>query len=567
MEGLDAGGRRERPAKVRVEGTRVSTSGRKGMYRAMAVAAGLAALFAGRASAARHDKGEVANGKFTPTLPPSAQFGPDPSRSCPTAGTASVFSSEVAAVARDHQLPLPKPDGQLCAMAETLLGWPDDNPPERVMSFVAQYFGLPTASRYIIAVIDTEDSLVLAQRMGESMPNLLKNAVQPVYGLATERFAKGRTRIVLLVLDSSVAIDPLPRRLALGEAATLSGRLLGEFENPKVYVSDTIGRLQVVESPPGKAFKAELKCADKAGRIHVEIRGQLGGKPRVLANFPVACGTELPGSVAMTLAAWPTDTGEQAKKVAEAINAERAAAGIAPLAWDEAVAGVARATADGLASGKPVELAELLVKAGVPSPVVLENPGQSRTADDAQQKLLASPAHRANLMNTEVTHVGVGVATTVDAAGLPLVTLAEVFVKELPTVDVEKAREQLRDAIAARRTAEKLAPLASDKALEDAAEKYAQELAQAKGDLPTQRDEELASSLNKGFANVRMVLGPTTDPVSFAKDSKALATGKFLGVGVAQGENARLGKNTCYVVVLIGSPREAAAKDKGKQKK
>ena len=547
----------------------MSTTRRKTTLRALAAAALVAGVPGGAASAAgRHDKGVVDKGLFTPTLPPSAQFGPDPSRSCPTAGPASLFASEVAAVASDKQLPSPKPDGQVCAVAETLLGWPDDNPPERVMAFVANYFGLPTApQRYIIATLETEDSLALAQRLGESMPGFLKNTVQPVYGIASERVSRGRTRVVLLLLDQSVAIDALPRRLSLGEGATLTGKLLGEFENARVYLSDTLGRLKSPEGTPGKAFKAELKCADKAGRIQVEIRGELGGKPRILSNFPVACGTELASAVGLTPPAWPAEPAEQEKKVAETINAERAAAGLGPLAWDDAVAGVARATAEGLASGKPIELVERLAKAGVPSPVVLENPAQSRSADDAQQRLLASPSHRANLMNTEVTHMGVGIAQSVDAAGKPVVSLAEVFVKELPSIDVEKVRQQLRDAIAARRGAEKLTPLASDKALDEAAQKYAQELAAAKGDLPTQRDEELATSLNKGFANLRLLVGPTADPVSFAKDSKALATGKFLGVGIAQGDNARLGRNASYVVVLIGSPREAPAKDKGKAKK
>ena len=46
--------------------------------------------------------------------------------------------------------PMPEPEGRLCAIAETLLGWQgadNDLPPESVRQFLSAYFGLPLTVR------------------------------------------------------------------------------------------------------------------------------------------------------------------------------------------------------------------------------------------------------------------------------------------------------------------------------------------------------------------------------------------------------------------------------------
>jgi hypothetical protein len=55
-----------------------------------------------------------------------------------------------------------------------------------------------------------------------------------------------------------------------------------------------------------------------------------------------------------------------------------------------------------------------------------------------------------------------------------------------------------------------------------------------------------------------MLAGASAAPLEFAKEKKVLASGKALGVGLSQGDHPTLGKNTFYVVILFGEPREAA---------
>jgi hypothetical protein len=49
--------------------------------------------------------------------------------------------------------------------------------------------------------------------------------------------------------------------------------------------------------------------------------------------------------------------------------------------------------------------------------------------------------------------------------------------------------------------------------------------------------------------------GAKTEPLEFAEEGGAAATGKAMGIGVAQGMNPVLGKNAVYVVILIGTRR------------
>jgi uncharacterized protein YkwD len=295
----------------------------------------------------------------------------------------------------------------------------------------------------------------------------------------------------------------------------------------------------------------------------VEVNAEVAGERRPVANFPVACGKELATSLPLGATVWPSDRAAQEKKVLEIINAERAGAGLQALVWDDAVAGVARSLSEGLSDetrrgAAAVSVVEQLQKAGVPSPLLLVNPVQARTVDDAQERLLTSPGHRANLMNPEINHAGVGITTVTEKSGATTTFLAEVFVKVLPPVDLVQVRKDLQAAIAERRVEGKVPEIPVDTALHEVAQKYAQEMAAAKGKLPEERDTQMLDTLKKTYKGVNMLAGAAAAPLEFAKEKKVLASGKALGVGLAQGDHPKLGRNAFYVVILLGEPREAA---------
>jgi uncharacterized protein YkwD len=513
--------------------------------------------------ASRHAPGTVKNGSFVPARPGAAQYGVDATQTCPSGGAMSYLVPDVEDAAKKSRTAPAKPDGRLCSAADTLLGWEDkEQPGETVLRFVASYFGLLTIPRVTITTLATEDPKNIAAPLLEPISSFATTAVQPRYGVASQRVHKDVTKVVLLLLDQTMDLDPVPRRLEANSQAPLNGRLVGTYVNPKIIISNPAGQLETPSVPPGQAFHAELRCADHPGRIQVQIEAEDKGSERAVANFGVACAMDQPTSVAIAAPApgKPVDIASEEKKLFELVNGERTAAGLSPVAWDDSVARVARDIAETQrdrsqkGSTKEIDVVERLKQADVSSPLVLQNPARARSAEDAHARFAASSAHRANYMNPSITHAGIGIASTTDASG-PSLIVTELFVREPPPVDPKAVRDQLRSAIARRRSDARASPLASDKALEDVAQRTATALAESSGNLPKAREDEIISPLRKSFRTVNVIGGAKNDPLDFAEEPGIVASAKLLGIGVAQGAHPQLGKNATYVVVLTGTKR------------
>lgn len=514
--------------------------------------------------ASRHAPGTVKNGSFVPARPAAAQYGVDATQTCPSGGAMSYLVPDVEDAAKKSRTAPAKPDGRLCSAADTLLGWEDkEQPGETVLRFVASYFGLPTIPRVTITTLATEDPKNMSAPLLEPISSFASTAVQPRYGVATQRAHKDVTKVVLLLLDQTMDLDPVPRRLEANSQAPLNGRLVGSYVNPKIIISNPAGQLETPSVPPGQAFHAELRCGDHPGRIQVQIEAEDKGSERAVANFGVACATDQPTSVAIAAPApgKPVDIASEEKKLFELVNGERTAAGLSLLAWDDSVARVARDIAETQrdrsqkGSAKEIDVVERLKQADVSSPLVLQNPARARSAEDAHARFAASSAHRANYMNPSITHAGIGIVSGTDASGQPSLIVTELFVREPPPVDPQAVRGQLRSAIARRRSDARASALANDKALEDVAQRTATALADAKGSLPKAREDEILSPLRKVFRTVNVIGGAKADPLDFAEEPGIVASAKLLGIGVAQGAHPQLGKNATYVVVLTGTRR------------
>ena len=460
--------------------------------------------------------------------------------------------------ARQSHAPAPKPDGRLCAAAEAFLGWTGkDSPDENVVRFVAWYFGLTSPNPHLtITAVQSESQRSIATMLLDPLTKVGQSATAPRFGVATQRLGRESSKLVLLNQDETVVIEPVPKRLALNTSAPLKGQLAAGYENPQVLLSNAVGELETPKMAPGKAFQAELKCGDKPGTMVVQIRAEQQGAEGVVADFPVYCGTEPPTSVAIEKPpTGPVDVAREEKKLFELVNAERTSAGLPPLAWDDAVARVARADAEGRRDGKQVDLVQALNQVEVASPLVVQNPAQARSADEAHARFATSPRHRANYMSVAVTQGAVGMAAGSDPSGRPTLFISELFVKQLPPVNTEEIREKLRSAIARKRKDARAAVLKSDPLLEDVAQKYVQALAEAKGNLPKARQDEILAPVRKPFLTVNVISGAKNDPIDFAEEPGIIASLKVYGIGVAQGAHPQLGKNATYVAILMGTRR------------
>jgi uncharacterized protein YkwD len=107
--------------------------------------------------------------------------------------------------------------------------------------------------------------------------------------------------------------------------------------------------------------------------------------------------------------------------VVSAVNQDRAMAGLPPLAWDNTLYGLATNHANEIAASQTLWHSDLASWLTVPWMSAWRSLGENLisgsnlTGWSAEDIWMASPAHRANILNPSFNSIGVGVK--VDAAG------------------------------------------------------------------------------------------------------------------------------------------------------
>ena len=484
--------------------------------------------------------GKVRGGDFAPGRPGVDAYGPAPAFTCRASGVLQLLKNDA---------PNAVEDGQLCVAAEALTGWDSSEPvPVPVLDFAAWTYGLPSPPRLraLVSTFKTEEPADIAPAFNDALVAFTQSAARPRFGVAVVRLAKGSTRVALVMQDMPVEVTA-PRTLPAGATGRLKGRMLAPGETASVTWSDVQGRLQ--KGPQGSAdFDVELKC-EGSGRMVAELSGSKGTR----LALPVWCGEAAPISVSLGGA----ETSAPEKAVLEAINGERSGAGLKPLEWDEPVSNAARAAAAALrdSNGAVADPSGFLKAAGASTALVVENPGQALDVNEAHRGFALSPALRANYMNPEVAQAGIGVAEGPLVNGRKSVFVVELFTRRPGKVDPAQVGEQLAARIAEKRAAAKAAALAKDATLEKAAQAYATALAASAGTLSDAEGNRLLAPLYKGYTSLNVLSGARADPMSVADEASITGKGAQVGIGVAQGDNASLGANTIYVVVLIGTRR------------
>jgi len=551
---------------------------RFGVLVAAAALAAMSLVNAGCGAAAAANKrspGVLEGDAFRPTRTPSASYGADPTQACPSGGANALVGEEIGSVA--------KPDGRLCALADTLLGWEKEKigaetPPENVLQVLSNDFGLPqTVRRVIIQDITTAEERTgqrsatqgatpkdLAVMIADPIRTFSSTAQVPRYGVATQRIRAGTTRIAVAMQDQNVEIQPLPRKLNPGQSATLSGNVLGTLANPKVVYTDAVGKLERPAPQPGKAFSAELKCGDRPGRILVQLVAEQEGADVAVASFPVGCGTDLPiaASISPATKQATTDPVAAEKKLIELINQERTTAGLKPLDLDSDLSKVARSISEDRAKGKGTSADEVqrrMKELEISAPLLLVSEAQAFGAEDAYTRFSNSAQDRSNAMNPEMTQVGIGIAPAPPVNKQPMVVVTELFLKQLPPPDPAEVKANVYKAIDRKRGDARAGAVSKDAQLEQIAQAYASELAKQGGNVSKEKRAEIEAPLYKHYSTISETGGVTPDPLEIAEQPAIVSDAKLVGVGVGIGSSPQFGKNSTYVVVLMGKKGTAPA--------
>jgi uncharacterized protein YkwD len=343
-------------------------------------------------------------------------------------------------VARARGLSPLVPDARLEAFAGVLARElrSDEVPGIELQEFLLSHYGLGDPLPQLAtlnALLDDED---IVAKMRNILPRLMQNRPFARVGIGVHKRWLRSTSVVLAMQRVDVELLPVPRRLDAGGSAMFAGRLLRGFTRPMVLVAPPSG--QVRELPVrggGDSFQTSLRCDAGAGRYQVELMASDTRGKTVLANFPLFCAVEPPRSAPRRVVAAPetTDPARAEALLLEVVNRDRAAASLAPVQPDEALARAARAYSQEMAETQNVDhvsprsgdARDRVRAAGARVRVVMENVGQANSVAEAQKSFMSSPGHRANVLHPRVSRLGAGVAFRRDGHGVPTMYVTQLF--------------------------------------------------------------------------------------------------------------------------------------------
>jgi len=340
---------------------------------------------------------------------------------------------DVTALAKRDKQPRPQADARLDAamndLAHNLRG--DDLPALEVVDFLLTHYGITEPSPHLLLSRATKgaDKEIRQQALKEIAAVYKSDPVARV-GIGIDR-AGGLMYVVVGLQESHVALERVPRRLPRGGSAVVEGKLTGRYREARVVVTTPDGKVAEQEASARAGRVRGIVACAADGRYQVEVTAEDKSGTAVLANFPVFCGVEPPAVAPRGAGTRQTRVSAAAaeKDVLALVNRDRAAAGLPLVAWDDKLAEIARAHSRdmsdhdfvGHVSPRTGTALDRVHKAGLRPELVLENVGRAYSADEVESGFMASPGHRANVVEPRATKLGVGVVLGTPVTGtIPL---------------------------------------------------------------------------------------------------------------------------------------------------
>jgi uncharacterized protein YkwD len=369
-------------------------------------------------------------------MPPRPKDRPSVSRDPLRAG----LLKDVAALARREKRPVPEADARLDAAMNDLAHnlRDDDLPALEVVDFLLTHYGITEPSPHLLLSRATAgaDKEIREQALKE-IAEVLKGGPVARIGIGVDR-AGDLMYVVVGLQETHVSLAPVPRQLPRGGGAAIEGKLVGKYRAARVVITSPDGK--VAEQPLAATVgdvRGKVACqAD--GKYQVEVTAEDAMGTAVLANFPVFCGVEPPPLAPRGAGTRQRGvTAEAAEREALAlVNHDRQTAGLAPVAWDDRLAEIARAHSRDMAdhdfvghvSPRTGTALDRVHKARLTPELILENVGRAYSAQEAESGFMASPGHRANVVDPRAKRIGVGVVL-----GKPVTGTVPLYVTQILT--------------------------------------------------------------------------------------------------------------------------------------
>jgi uncharacterized protein YkwD len=273
-------------------------------------------------------------------------------------------------------------------------------------------------------------------------------------------------------------VDPFPRHAHAGATLKLRGEVNRRFDRASVHVTGTDGRVEQTRFP-ARQFEKDVRLATP-GIYRVEVMGDGAMGPTVLSNVPIYVDVAEPAldvKLEMSSGAGDPRTPDEAQaRMLALLNEGRRAAGAAELAADAELTTIALAhTRDMVAahffghqSPTTGRVEDRVRRAGLSVIRLGENVSQGDSVEAAYAALMASPSHRANMLEPAFTHVGIGVV--LHPTEHPALRATLVFARRPRARSQPVTSAAASDFISSRRRAHGNPPLHVDPVLQQAAE-------------------------------------------------------------------------------------------------
>ena len=253
-------------------------------------------------------------------------------------------------------------------------------------------------------------------------------------------------RWVMLLVERRLELRPVPRALAPGAEVAVAFTPDAGLGRPEVITRSPHGVIRrVAAAARGAGWEVTIEPGSDPGEHTVEVIADDEHGPQVLALFPVSVAVPAPRSWSGETP--PSETGirsvaDAERYLRELTDERRRENGRAALTWDPRLAAVARRHAEdmrdhgfmGHRSPTTGEVGDRLRRAGYPYSFAAENISRSSSLWEAVESLLRSPGHRRNLLATEPTHAGIGVAVATGADGTRTYLVTQVFARPTPSL-------------------------------------------------------------------------------------------------------------------------------------
>lgn len=369
--------------------------------------------------------------------------------------------------------------------------------------------------------------------------------------------------MVIALSRRRLRLGAVPRRFARGDRLVLEGAIEPGLRAPTLSLAHPDGRVEDQPLGEGPEFLARVPLdAPGVWQVELEATGPEGNT--VLANFPVYVDTPAPETAEDGAPERVGDPVEVEAALLRLLNEARTRARLAPLAVLAGLTEAARAHCQDMADHRFVAhnsptqgtTVERLQRVGLRSGLTLENVARGYGPREIFDGLMASPGHRANILNPDVTHVGIGVVRDPSGNGL-LVT--QDFVAVATAIDTAAAEQALLRAINLARRGRGLASLEERPNLSAAAREASAGFFRNPSRTQQQALQDASGQVQReGLLYRRISLAAAFGPrIDGAERLEPLLddASRFIGIGVAQGDHPESPPNSVFVVYVLAVPR------------